>query len=87
MAFWRNEEALMCRIFPASLRNTTLRWLDKLPPDKIDSFQKLAEQFTTCFITNRIVVKGPEALTPPEEEIKGNLERIFTEILRVVPGD
>lgn len=63
MAYWRNEEALMSRMFPASLGDTTLRWFDKLPLGKIDSFRELSEQFTARFITNSRVVKGPEALT------------------------
>lgn len=30
MAYWRNEEVLMCIMFPASLKDTTLRWFNKL---------------------------------------------------------
>lgn len=67
-AYWRNEKTLMCRMFLASLGNTTLRWFDKLPLDKIDSFRELAEQFTTHFITNNRVVKGPEALAHLEKK-------------------
>ncbi|KAM7502432.1 hypothetical protein LguiB_001336 [Lonicera macranthoides] len=63
MAYWRGEEALMCRMFPASLGDTALRWFDKLPPAKIDSFRELAEQFAARFITNSRMIKGPEALT------------------------
>ena len=63
MAYWRNEKALMCRTFPVSLGDITLRWFDKLPPGRIDSFRELAEQFMARFITNNKVVKGPEALT------------------------
>lgn len=63
MAYWRNEEVLMCRMFQASLGDTTLRLFNKLPPGKIDSFREQAEQFTTRFITNNRVVKGLEALT------------------------
>ena len=63
MAYWRNEEAIMCRMSPASLGDTTLRWFDKLPSGWIDSFRELAEQFAARFITNSRVIKGPEALT------------------------
>ena len=63
MAYWRNEDALMCIMLPANLGDTTLRWFDKLPPGKIDSFRELAEQFIARFIINSWVVKGPEALT------------------------
>ena len=53
----------MCIMFPASLGDTALRWFDKLPPGKIDSFRELAEQFAARFITNSRVIKGPKALT------------------------
>ena len=49
-------------MFPASLGDTALRWFDKLPPGKINSFRELAEQFTAYFITNSRIVKGPDAL-------------------------
>lgn len=52
----------MCRMFSASLEDTALERFDKLPPSRIDSFSKLAEQFTARFITNSKVVKRPEAL-------------------------
>ena len=48
---------------PGKSRDATLRWFDKLPPGKINSFRELAEQFTAVFITNSRVIKGPEALT------------------------
>ena len=63
MAYWRNEEALMCRMFPKSLGDTALRWFDKLHSGKINNFRELVEQFTARFITNNRVVKGLEALT------------------------
>lgn len=39
MSYWRNEKALMCRMLLASLRDITLRWFDKLPPSRINSFE------------------------------------------------
>lgn len=53
----------MCRMFLASLGDTALRWFDKLPPGKFDSFRELAKQFTARFIINSLVLNGPEALT------------------------
>lgn len=63
----------MCKMFPASLGDTALRF-DKLPPSGIDSFYDLVEQFTTHFITNSRVVKGPKALT--------HLKRKLNEIMK-----
>ena len=50
-------------MFPASLRDVTLRWFARLPPGEIDSFKELVELFTAMFITNSRIERGPEALT------------------------
>lgn len=62
MAYWFFDDAVMCRIFSASLRDASLRWFTRLPASQIDNFRVLAEQFMARFITNSRVVKGPEAL-------------------------
>lgn len=64
-------------MFPANLRDTTLKWFDKLPPAKIDSFWELADQFTTQFITNSKVVKGLETLTYLKKKQEGSLKEYF----------
>ena len=63
MAYWFSDDAVMCRMFPASLGDVALRWFAKLPPAEIDSFRELAELFTAMFITNSRIERGPEALT------------------------
>ena len=52
----------MCRMFPSNLRDVATRWFSKLPKSQIDNFRELAEQFMARFITNSIIIKGPEAL-------------------------
>lgn len=52
MAYWFSDDDVMCQMFPASLGDTTLRWLTRLPPSQIDNFRELAEQFTARFIIN-----------------------------------
>lgn len=77
MAYWYTDDAVMCIIFTGSLGNTTIRWFDKLPLGQIDSFQELAELFTTKFITSSRIVKGPEALTNLKKQ-KGETLREYS---------
>jgi len=47
------SEAVMCRVFPNSLKGMTLSWFPKLPLYSIDSFKTLVSLFTTQFATSR----------------------------------
>lgn len=62
MAYWFFDDAMMCRMFPASLGDAALRWFTRLLAGQIDNFWELVEQFRAKFITNIKVVKGLEAL-------------------------
>ena len=42
MAYWFTNDTVMCRMFPASLGDTTLRWFNRLPAGHIDDFRDLA---------------------------------------------
>ena len=45
------DEALMCKVFPSSLRPVAMRWFDGLRADFIDSFKELTWAFGYRFIT------------------------------------
>ena len=62
MVYWIFDDVVMCRMFPANLGGSALRWFAKLPEGQIDSFKELAKQFAACFITNSRLVKGPDDL-------------------------
>jgi len=47
------SEAIMCRVFPNSLKGMVLSWFTKLPPYSIDSFKTFVSLFTTQFATSR----------------------------------
>jgi len=47
------SEAIMCRVFPNSLKGMSLIWFTKLPPYSIDSLKTLVNLFTTQFATSR----------------------------------
>ncbi|XP_065620825.1 uncharacterized protein LOC136063824 [Quercus suber] len=57
MAVHSKDEALMCKVFPSSLRPVAMRWLDSLKADSINSFKELTQAFGSRFVTCRRVAK------------------------------
>ena len=53
IGLFTTSEAIMCRVFPNSLKGMTLSWFTKLPLYSIDSFKTLISLFTTQFATSR----------------------------------
>ncbi|RVW81073.1 hypothetical protein CK203_045369 [Vitis vinifera] len=39
------NDALLCKVFPASLQGQALSWFHRLPPNSIDNFRDLSEAF------------------------------------------
>ena len=62
MALHNGNDVLMCRIFPSSLGDVTLRWFDRLEHESIHSWMELSEAFTTRFITNTRKPKEVDSL-------------------------
>jgi hypothetical protein len=62
MALYNGNYAFMCRIFPSSLGEVTLRWFDRLEHGSICSWRELSKAFTTCFITNTKKPKEVDSL-------------------------
>uniref|UniRef100_A0A2N9I089 Reverse transcriptase domain-containing protein n=1 Tax=Fagus sylvatica TaxID=28930 RepID=A0A2N9I089_FAGSY len=52
MALSRNNDPLMCRLFPSSLGEVVMRWFNQLGVRTIYSWDQLAEAFVARFITN-----------------------------------
>ncbi|XP_058223074.1 uncharacterized protein LOC131332790 [Rhododendron vialii] len=53
--FLRNEssdDALLCKVFPASLGNLGLIWFNQLPARSISSFDSLCDAFMARFVTS-----------------------------------
>ena len=46
------NDALLCQVFPSTLTDIAQNWLHQLPQNFVSSFDDLAEQFRTRFITN-----------------------------------
>ena len=58
MALWNHLDALMCRVFPSSLRDLGMKWFDKLPVGSIKSFHQLFESFVARLVINTKAPKG-----------------------------
>jgi len=51
MAVYSRNEALMCKVFPSSLRLVAMRWFDGLDEGLISSFEELTRAFGARFVT------------------------------------
>ena len=51
MSLHTNNDVLMCKVFPSSLRPMALRWFNGLRKCSIHSFAKLIQEFGVRFIT------------------------------------
>ena len=51
MAVHSRDEVLTCKIFPSNLGPMAMRWFNGLKANSIDSFKKLTQSFSACFIT------------------------------------
>lgn len=43
---YTNDDAILCRVFPTSLKGEALTWYSGFPPRSIDSFDTLVERFS-----------------------------------------
>jgi len=53
LSVYTSDDAVLCRVFPTSLKGATLNWFTKLSPNSIDSFATLVVKFETQFATSR----------------------------------
>ncbi|XP_075669891.1 uncharacterized protein LOC142639626 [Castanea sativa] len=51
MVVHSRNEALMCKVFPSSLRPIAMRWFDRLEEGSINSFRELTRAFGARFVT------------------------------------
>ncbi|XP_020211736.1 uncharacterized protein LOC109796476 [Cajanus cajan] len=50
---YTNEDAIMCRVFPTSLKGAALSWYTQLPPRSVDNFNTLVRLFSAQYATSR----------------------------------
>jgi len=78
MSLYTSNDAILCRVFPTSLKGATLSWFTKLSPNSIDSFATLLTMFETQFATSRSHHLTSIALVGILQE-KGKLVRTFVD--------
>ncbi|XP_020236703.1 uncharacterized protein LOC109816214 [Cajanus cajan] len=75
---YTDDDAIMCKVFPTSLKGQTLNWFTRLPPRSVDSFTTLSSRFVIQFATSRPHQLTSIALVNIRQE-KKELLRTFTE--------
>ncbi|XP_020234501.1 uncharacterized protein LOC109814477 [Cajanus cajan] len=58
VSLYTDDDAIMCKVFPTSLKGSALNWFTRLPPGSVDSFTTLSSRFVIQFATSR-----PQQLT------------------------
>jgi len=68
---YTNDNVILCRVFPTSLKGVSLTWYSGLPPRPIDSFDTIIEQFSVQCSTSRyyyIIVAALASLWQANDE-------------------
>ena len=90
MAVHSKNEALMCKVFPSSLRLVAVRWFDGLGASSIDSIKELTWAFGSRFITCSSVSRPLDSLRSMAmregETLKTYSDR-YWEIFNEIDGD
>jgi len=84
MSLYTLDDAVLCRLFPTSLKGGTLSWLTKLPPNSINSFATLVSKFETQFATNRLHHLTSFALVGIRQEKEESLRTFVGRFSKVV---
>jgi len=50
VGLYMNEDVVMCKAFPTTLKGPVMEWFTSLPPYSIDCFNTLPHLFTTQFV-------------------------------------
>ncbi|GKV27812.1 hypothetical protein SLEP1_g36936 [Rubroshorea leprosula] len=73
------NDAMMCKVFPATLKSTVKRWYHKLPRHVIDSFSQLAKLFSNKFASQREIKRTATELMQvnqkEEESLRDYMQR------------
>ena len=90
MTVYSGNEALMCKVFPSSLRVVAMLWFDALEEGSLRSFKKLTKAFSARFMTCSRVLKPLDSLlsmaTREGETLKTYSDR-YWETYNEIDGD
>ncbi|GKV04800.1 hypothetical protein SLEP1_g16907 [Rubroshorea leprosula] len=80
-------DALMCKIFPSTLRGNARTWYYSLPPRSISSYTEMASAFATKFSSRRLIRKTTTELMRVKqrdgESLKNYMSRFNDAVLEV----
>ncbi|XP_061348633.1 uncharacterized protein LOC133294005 [Gastrolobium bilobum] len=80
-------DPIACRLFPTTMKETTLRWYSALPSNSVQSWEDLTNQFLVRFATSKAQYKSTHALKTvrqgSNETLHDYLNRFFDEALLV----
>ncbi|XP_061352170.1 uncharacterized protein LOC133297120 [Gastrolobium bilobum] len=80
-------DPIACRLFPTTMKETTLRWYSALPSNSVQSWEDLTNQFLVRFATSKAQYKSTHALKTvrqgSNETLHDYLNRFFNEALLV----
>ena len=81
IAVHSKNEALMCKVFPSSLRPVEMKWFNGLKANSIDSYKQLIQAFGSRFITNTKVPRPLSSLLSlsihEKDTLKAHLDRYW----------
>ncbi|GKV03520.1 hypothetical protein SLEP1_g15809 [Rubroshorea leprosula] len=81
------SDALMCKIFPSTLRGNARTWYYSLPPRSINSYTELTSAFATKFFSRRLIRKTTSKLMRVKqrdgESLKNFMSRFNDAVLEV----
>ena len=80
MLLYNQNDALMCKVFPSSLKPTTLRRFNGLRKGSIHNFGELIQEFGARFMTCSQVPQLVDVLL----SMKMGLEKLFEAMLTVI---
>ncbi|GKV43341.1 hypothetical protein SLEP1_g50644 [Rubroshorea leprosula] len=85
------SNALMCKIFPSTLRGNARTWYYSLPPRSISSYTEMASAFATKFSSRRLIRKTTSELMRVKqrdgESLKNYMSRFNDAVLEVSSFD
>ncbi|GKV51647.1 hypothetical protein SLEP1_g58282 [Rubroshorea leprosula] len=85
------SDALMCKIFPSTLRGNARTWYYSLPPRSISSYTEMASAFATKFSSRRLIRKTASELMRVKqrdgESLKNYMSRFNDAVLEVSSFD
>ncbi|RDY10124.1 hypothetical protein CR513_05398, partial [Mucuna pruriens] len=85
------DDRLSCKLFPGTLKGVAMQWMATLPPRTIQTFNDLADAFTSQFAANKKkqleVADLFDIKQSREESLKSYLARFNTATVRVNDPD